>query len=386
MRYSVLLPTRNGGEILENCILSILNQPYGDMELVVSDNANTDQTKKVLTSFSGDSRLKVIKCETPVPVSDNWNRAFNASSGDYILMMGDDDCLLPSYFERMDQILEKHQFPDCVTYSGYSYINPHSVNNNAEGFYLDPFYKFGPEFVEGYMSPELRQSIVKDMFRFKVRIPLNMQPHLISRRARNFIKGDIFRPPFPDHFAINALMMLAKSWVFSTEKLVVLGVSPKSFGHFVFSNKQNEGKAYLGIESNFRGKLPGTELNNGMYVWLNLLKTNFPDQLEGINIDHPGYVRRQVYSWYQQYRVGALKIRELVSLFGMLSLSDWIGLMSSVFDKKSWQQFGSIIGKRRKTQVENVWQGAIPIKDVTNIKDFADWISERPAVSSQILK
>ena len=154
MKYSVLLPTRKGGDLLENCIQSILNQPCNDMELVVSDNANTDKTQEVLASFSGDSRLKVIRSEKLVSVTENWNRALKASSGDYILMMGDDDCLLPGYFKRMDQILEKYDFPECITCNGYSYISPEAINNNPESCYLDPFYNFGPEFQEGFMSPE----------------------------------------------------------------------------------------------------------------------------------------------------------------------------------------------------------------------------------------
>ena len=121
MRYSVLLPTRNGGNFLENCIGTILDQPYDDMELIVSDNANTDNTQNVLASIS-DPRLKVIRTEEPVSVTENWNRALNTSSGDYILMVGDDDCLLPGYFTRMDQILEKYDYPDCITCNGYTYI------------------------------------------------------------------------------------------------------------------------------------------------------------------------------------------------------------------------------------------------------------------------
>ena len=45
------------------------------MELIVSDNANTDETKEVLLRFSEDSRLKVIRSEELVPVTENWNLA-----------------------------------------------------------------------------------------------------------------------------------------------------------------------------------------------------------------------------------------------------------------------------------------------------------------------
>ena len=42
MKFSVLLPTRNGGDFLKNTIRSIVEQDYDDFELVISDNANSD--------------------------------------------------------------------------------------------------------------------------------------------------------------------------------------------------------------------------------------------------------------------------------------------------------------------------------------------------------
>ena len=42
MKFSVLLPTRNGGDFLKNTIRSMLEQDHDDFELVISDNANTD--------------------------------------------------------------------------------------------------------------------------------------------------------------------------------------------------------------------------------------------------------------------------------------------------------------------------------------------------------
>ena len=43
MKFSVLLPTRNGAKYLKSCIDSVLSQDYRDMELIVFDNANTDK-------------------------------------------------------------------------------------------------------------------------------------------------------------------------------------------------------------------------------------------------------------------------------------------------------------------------------------------------------
>ena len=58
MKFSVLLPTRNGAKYLQTCIESVLNQQFQDMELIVSDNANTDNTAEIVKSFTSDNRLK----------------------------------------------------------------------------------------------------------------------------------------------------------------------------------------------------------------------------------------------------------------------------------------------------------------------------------------
>ena len=107
MKFSVLLPTRNGGPYLRGCISSVLDEDYDDMELVVCDNANVDETQEVLASFSNDHRLKVLRTEEVLSVTDNWNKVYQASSGDYILMLGDDECLIPGYFDVLEKILEE---------------------------------------------------------------------------------------------------------------------------------------------------------------------------------------------------------------------------------------------------------------------------------------
>jgi glycosyltransferase involved in cell wall biosynthesis len=51
MKFSVLLPTRNSAKYLQTCIESVLNQQFQDMELIVFDNANTDNTAEIVKSF-----------------------------------------------------------------------------------------------------------------------------------------------------------------------------------------------------------------------------------------------------------------------------------------------------------------------------------------------
>src|SRR3990167_9461915 len=378
MKYSILLPTRNGGLFLENCIHSILNQDYSDFELVISDNANTDNTPDVIQKFKDNPCVKQIRNEAVVSVTENWNNAYHASSGDYILMMGDDDYLLPGYFQRMDSILERYEQPDCVVYNAFSYVAPQSIDGNPHSFYGEQHFSFDKNLTtERQLLEAERFSIVRDMFRFKVRIPLNMQTTLIARTVAQKINGGVFQPPFPDHYALNSLLLLADKWVFSPEKWVVVGVSPKSFGHYVYSNQQSSGLAYLGIAADFAGRLPGNELLNGMVVWLLRLLENYPELLGKMKVDRAGYVRRQIYAWWIQARLGTLSRKELRHRFRLIPLQDWFGLFGSFLDAATWKRIYRQLSARGTSSVEMQWHGLTPLPDVTNVQEFGRWIAHR---------
>ena len=379
MKFSVLLPTRNGGPYLENCIHSILGQGYDDLELIISDNANTDKTPEIIAQYAADPRVKILRLETPISVTDNWNNALSASSGDYILMMGDDDYLLPGYFLRMEQLLDKYGQPDWVIHNAYSYVAPGSIADNPHSFYSESHFQFGDDLAkEGLLTPEQRSGIVHDMFDFKVRIPLNMQTTLVARKAFSKVGGGVFQKPFPDHYALNSLLLTAPNWVFSPEKPLVVGVSPKSFGHYVYSNKQASGLSYLGINADFPGRLPGNELLNGMHVWLVLLKQNYPELLKDVEIDRAGYVRRQFYAWFMQRKLGAITTGDLVRNLGLLSFSDWLGLAATAFDKASWARLLRVLSlDSNKSSAETQWHSLLPLEGITDIRQFDYWLARR---------
>lgn len=383
MKFSILLPTRNGGVFLENCIRSILDQGYDDMELVISDNANTDSTPQIIERFINDPRVKAVRLEKSVSVTDNWNNALYASSGDYMLMMGDDDYLLPGYFLRMEQVIEKYNQPDCILYNAYSYVAPGSIANNESSFYSESHFKFGDDIAhEGLLPIEQRLQIVRDMFAFKVGIPLNMQTTLVARKAFSKVSGGLFQKPFPDHYALNSLLLNASEWVFLPEKPLVVGVSPKSFGHYVYSYLENSGLSYLGIESSFPGRLPGNELVNGMYVWLLLLKTNYSKLLQNVDIDRAGYVRRQFYAWTMQRKFGAIRTTDVLRNLLQLSLRDWAGLLATVFDTASWfRLFRMLSLSSRKNTAEAQWHGLKALPGIKDIRAFDNWLTARNSAS-----
>lgn len=382
MRLSILLPTRSGGPFLEGCISSVLAQPSSDLEVVVSDNANTDETASVLEAFSHDPRLTVIRLDTAVTVTENWNTALEASRGDYLLMIGDDDYLLPSYMETITGLLDRHAEPDCLTYNAYSYVFPGAIHGLGGSYYADPHFRFGPQFTtERELPAGERRGIVADMYRFVPRLPLNMQTTLVARRAADRLRNGLFRAPFPDHYALNALLLTADRWVFAPVQPLVVGVSLKSFGHFVYSARSSRGLDYLGIETDFEDRLPGNELLNAMYIWLHRLKQDYPDLLAGVEPSRPDYVIRQLRHWYTQARLGRVPRREALSQVARLSPGDWRALLRGITRRDNLRAAIKQLRVRRSDHAQQLWYGLRPLPGVEDIAGFAEWLTARRAAS-----
>jgi glycosyltransferase involved in cell wall biosynthesis len=51
-KYSIIIPARNGGKYLPTCINTILEQSYGDYELIISDDHSSDDSKQYLASLT----------------------------------------------------------------------------------------------------------------------------------------------------------------------------------------------------------------------------------------------------------------------------------------------------------------------------------------------
>ena len=84
-----------------------------------------------------------------------------------------------------------------------------------------------------------------------------------------------------------------------------------------------------------------------------------------------------MYSWYYQYKAGSTKPKELLKWFKMLSARDWVGLIFSVGEKKTWERVWGILRKPRASLVENIWPRAIQLHGISNIREFVDWAAKK---------
>lgn len=113
---TVILPVYNRQETIANAIQSILDQTYPNFELIIVDDASTDNTLRVIRQFK-DERIKIIENFSNIGVSGSRRCAFESSEGNYIALMDSDDISLPNRLEKQEKVFSAN--PEVVICGGW---------------------------------------------------------------------------------------------------------------------------------------------------------------------------------------------------------------------------------------------------------------------------
>ncbi len=129
------MPVHNAEEFLKNSVDSILNQSLSDFELIVWDDASTDNSLKILKSFD-EPRIKVYNNHAQLGLPATLNKALEVSTGKYIARMDADDIASPDRLEKQVNFLRKH--PE-ISITG-SFIQTFGESNEIWKYPTDPSY------------------------------------------------------------------------------------------------------------------------------------------------------------------------------------------------------------------------------------------------------
>lgn len=130
-KISVLIPTCNRAKYLSQAINSVLSQDYGNFEVIVSDNASTDETEEIASDFRHDSRFKYYRNSVNIGMVPNWRKALSYATGDWFLLLSDDDYLIDkTYLSQVFQLIQKH--PDVGVVYANGYIDFSSTGERVE--------------------------------------------------------------------------------------------------------------------------------------------------------------------------------------------------------------------------------------------------------------
>jgi len=142
-KVSIIIPTFNREKYIPQCIDSALAQDYPNIEVIVSDNASSDNTEEVVRKYSNDSRVRYFRNKENLGMTPNWRRAiYEHATGDWAIILGDDDYLLSaSFISKAMALVEKEPVIVLV------HANIRILQQDT-GSYTDTDKKL-PEVVEG---------------------------------------------------------------------------------------------------------------------------------------------------------------------------------------------------------------------------------------------
>jgi glycosyltransferase involved in cell wall biosynthesis len=313
MKFSILLPTRNRLDLLKYAIRSVLDQSESDWEIIVSDNASEEDISGYIQSLN-DPRVKYFRTDSFISITDNWNRALDKSSGEWIIMLGDDDCLMKGYFSTINELIEKFPNPELIYSNAFQYAYPNTLPDCPHGRLL---IWNNAIFLSGQSSPfwltkKESSECVQKTFNFEVVFNFNMQFATVHRSLIEKLKyqGSFFYSTYPDYYAMTAMMLHANRILVCPRPLVSVGIAPKSYGFYYFNdledlgvskllNNRKERKQFPELEQII---LPGTDMNTCWLVSLLSIKNNFNlSQLK------PNYKRYRFLQVIQSYKRWLLK-------------------------------------------------------------------------------
>ena len=117
MEVSVIIPIYNSEKYLRRCIDSVLNQMFGDYEILLIDDGSTDCSSEICEKYSEkSSKIKVIH-KPNGGVSSACNLGIDNSSGKYLMFCDSDDYVEPEWIETLHQYAEKN--PGVSVFSAF---------------------------------------------------------------------------------------------------------------------------------------------------------------------------------------------------------------------------------------------------------------------------
>lgn len=134
MRFSICIPNYNYGRYLGQTIKSVLDQEGAEFELLVSDNASTDDSVEIVKSFA-DPRIRLNSNACNVGFAGNLDRVGSMAAGDYMIMLSSDDLMHPGTLQQYQSLLQelKPHAAEVILTSTWDLIDSNGAKTGVQG-------------------------------------------------------------------------------------------------------------------------------------------------------------------------------------------------------------------------------------------------------------
>lgn len=236
-RFSIVIPTRERHETLHYTLMTCVSQEFENFELIVSDNFSSPETRKVVESFN-DSKIRYVRTPKPLSMTFSFEFAVSHARGEYVIVIGDDDGLLPRSLAQLDTIIRETD-AKAIRWELIFYNWPNMVVENIRNMAnipmgCDNIMFNASEVIARVIHFELGYGFLPMLYHSAIHRDL-----IRELKART---GRVFDSLSPDVYSGYAVGYIAENYLYWGKPMSVSAISGKSNGaaHVYVDGPENE--------------------------------------------------------------------------------------------------------------------------------------------------
>lgn len=159
------IPTRNRASLVADAVKRALAQSYSNIEVLVSDNASTDNTLATLRSIT-DPRLRILTSPEDIGHSANYFKCIREAKGEYLLLVPDDDRISETFIEKCVNLLHAEPGIRAVVAAHSAFFADENRDRRAiTSKRLSTGIWDGPEILNEFLRGEFSPIMLSTIFR-----------------------------------------------------------------------------------------------------------------------------------------------------------------------------------------------------------------------------
>lgn len=138
-KVSIIIPVYNVTSFLRQCITSVLNQTYKNIEVIAVDDKSTDDSLDILKSYD-DERLIIVEQSTNQGQAAARNKGLDIATGEYIQFVDSDDFIELDMVEKIVNVLKKTSV-DFIRFNAKSYNDREDKTFNEDKYIFNHYLR-----------------------------------------------------------------------------------------------------------------------------------------------------------------------------------------------------------------------------------------------------
>ena len=271
--FSVIIPCKNRAPFLHHTLRTCMIQNYEPLEIIVSDDGSTDNTREVVeNAASQDARIKYFQLKNGIGMRDNFEFALRQAKPGYVIALGGDDGLLPNGITGMNEVLQSTG-TELLAWPAPIYTYPGARTTTGQ---LSIYYKKRLKIIDSkkfLLRQAKNLNYLSDIESPMFYVKGVASTKLIDRVRKRSKGGRFYSCPTPDGYSGIVLAGEVSKYSFSGKPFSIFGLSPASQGLAYLSNDVKAKKNSENFFNNLGSKFMHFELAEQPYSPLITLMT-----------------------------------------------------------------------------------------------------------------